>query len=139
MEAQPELGRQEQRRRVEQLLEEFNIVHKRNTLGISLSGGERRRVEIARALALQPYFILLDEPFAGIDPISVGDIQQIIDYLRNTGIGIMITDHNVRETLDICDKAYILSEGKVLAEGGSDEILQHQGVRDVYLGSNFRL
>ena len=139
MEAQPELGRQEQRRRVEQLLEEFNIVHNRNTLGISLSGGERRRVEIARALALQPYFILLDEPFAGIDPISVGDIQQIIDYLRNTGIGIMITDHNVRETLDICDKAYILSEGKVLAEGGSDEILQHQGVRDVYLGSNFRL
>lgn len=139
LEAQPELGRQEQRRRVEQLLEEFNIGHKRNTLGISLSGGERRRVEIARALALQPYFILLDEPFAGIDPISVGDIQQIIDYLRNAGIGIMITDHNVRETLDICDKAYILSEGKVLAEGGSDEILQHQGVRDVYLGSNFRL
>ncbi len=139
LEAQPELGRQEQRRRVEQLLEEFNIVHKRNALGISLSGGERRRVEIARALALQPYFILLDEPFAGIDPISVGDIQQIIDYLRNSGIGIMITDHNVRETLDICDRAYILSEGKVLAEGGSNEILQHQGVRDVYLGSNFRL
>jgi lipopolysaccharide export system ATP-binding protein len=139
LEAQPKLGRPEQLRRVEQLLEEFNIAHKRNTLGISLSGGERRRVEIARALALQPYFILLDEPFAGIDPISVGDIQQIIDYLRNSGIGIMITDHNVRETLDICDKAYILSEGKVLAEGGSNEILQHQGVRDVYLGSNFRL
>jgi lipopolysaccharide export system ATP-binding protein len=130
---------QERRQRVEQLLEEFNIGHKRDTLGISLSGGERRRAEIARAIALRPYFILLDEPFAGIDPISVGDIQQIIDYLRNTGIGIIITDHNVRETLDICDHSYILTEGRVLTEGTAKEILSHQGVRDVYLGSKFRI
>ena len=139
LEAQPELTQIERRRRVERLLEEFNIVHKRDSVGISLSGGERRRVEIARALALQPYFILLDEPFAGIDPISVGDIQQIIDYLRSSGIGILITDHNVRETLDICDRAYILSDGKVLAQGTATEILGHKGVREVYLGSNFRL
>ncbi|MDG2089222.1 MAG: LPS export ABC transporter ATP-binding protein [Arenicellaceae bacterium] len=139
LEAQPELTQLERRRRVERLLEEFSIAHKRDSLGISLSGGERRRVEIARALALQPYFILLDEPFAGIDPISVGDIQQIIDYLRNSGIGILITDHNVRETLDICDRAYILSDGKVLAEGTAEEVLSHKGVREVYLGSNFRL
>jgi len=123
----------------QQLLEEFNIGHKRKTLGISLSGGERRRAEIARAIALKPYFILLDEPFAGIDPISVGDIQQIIDYLRSTGIGIIITDHNVRETLDICDHSYILSEGKVLTEGTAKQILNHQGVRHVYLGSNFKI
>lgn len=129
----------ERRQRVEQLLEEFNITHKRDTLGISLSGGERRRAEIARAIALRPYFILLDEPFAGIDPISVGDIQQIIDYLRNTGIGIIITDHNVRETLDICDHSYILTEGRVLTEGTAKEILSHQGVRDVYLGSKFKI
>jgi lipopolysaccharide export system ATP-binding protein len=139
LEAQPELTQLERRRRVERLLEEFSIAHKRDSIGISLSGGERRRVEIARALALQPYFILLDEPFAGIDPISVGDIQQIIDYLRNSGIGILITDHNVRETLDICDRAYILSDGKVLAEGTAEEILSHKGVREVYLGSKFRL
>lgn len=130
---------QERQRRVEQLLEEFNIGHKRHTLGISLSGGERRRAEIARAIALRPYFILLDEPFAGIDPISVGDIQQIIDYLRNSGIGIIITDHNVRETLDICDHSYILTEGRVLTEGTAKQILSHQGVRDVYLGSKFRI
>lgn len=130
---------QERHKRVEQLLEEFNIGHKRNTLGISLSGGERRRAEIARAIALRPYFILLDEPFAGIDPISVGDIQQIIDYLRNTGIGIIITDHNVRETLDICDHSYILTEGSVFAEGTAKQILSHQGVRDVYLGSKFKI
>ena len=130
---------QERRQRVEQLLEEFNIGHKRDTLGISLSGGERRRAEIARAIALRPYFILLDEPFAGIDPISVGDIQQIIDYLRNTGIGIIITDHNVRETLDICDHSYILTEGRVLTEGTAKQILSHQGVRDVYLGSKFKI
>lgn len=130
---------QERERRVEQLLEEFNIGHKRKTLGISLSGGERRRAEIARAIALKPYFILLDEPFAGIDPISVGDIQQIIDYLRNSGIGIIITDHNVRETLDICDHSYILTEGRVLTEGTAKQILSHQGVRDVYLGSKFRI
>ncbi len=130
---------QERNRRVEQLLEEFNIGHKRDTLGISLSGGERRRAEIARAIALRPYFILLDEPFAGIDPISVGDIQQIIDYLRSSGIGIIITDHNVRETLDICDHSYILTEGRVLTEGTAKQILSHQGVRDVYLGSKFKI
>ena len=133
------ISKAERRHRVEQLLEEFNIGHKRKTLGISLSGGERRRAEIARAIALKPYFILLDEPFAGIDPISVGDIQQIISYLRSTGIGIIITDHNVRETLDICDHSYILSEGSVLTEGSAEEILNHQGVRDVYLGSKFKI
>ena len=139
LETQKDMKPQARRHRVEQLLEEFNIGHKRNALGISLSGGERRRVEIARAIALKPYFILLDEPFAGIDPISVGDIQQIIDYLRNSGIGIIITDHNVRETLDICDHSYILSEGKVLTEGTASQILSHKGVRDVYLGSKFKL
>ncbi|MBX2847712.1 MAG: LPS export ABC transporter ATP-binding protein [Acidiferrobacterales bacterium] len=139
LETDKKLSQQQRSRRVEQLLEEFNIGHKRDTLGISLSGGERRRAEIARAIALKPYFILLDEPFAGIDPISVGDIQQIIDYLRNTGIGIIITDHNVRETLDICDHSYILTEGKVLTEGTAKQILSHQGVRDVYLGSKFKI
>ena len=139
LETQRKIKPQAKRHRAEQLLEEFNIAHKRNALGISLSGGERRRVEIARAIALKPYFILLDEPFAGIDPISVGDIQQIIDYLRNIGIGIIITDHNVRETLDICDHSYILSEGKVLTEGTASQILSHKGVRDVYLGSKFKL
>jgi len=133
------ISKAERRHRVEQLLEEFNIGHKRNTLGISLSGGERRRVEIARALALKPQFILLDEPFAGIDPISVGDIQQIIDYLRNSGIGIIITDHNIRETLNICDRTYILASGEVLASGSADQIMQNKSVRDVYLGSNFTL
>lgn len=139
LETQKSLSPQERTHRVEQLLEEFNIGHKRKTLGISLSGGERRRVEIARALALKPYFILLDEPFAGIDPISVGDIQQIIDYLRDSGIGIIITDHNVRETLNICDRAYILTEGSVYAEGTPEQLLANKGVRDVYLGSNFKL
>lgn len=139
LETDKSLSPQQRSRRVEQLLEEFNIAHKRESLGISLSGGERRRAEIARAIALRPYFILLDEPFAGIDPISVGDIQQIIDYLRNTGIGIIITDHNVRETLDICDHSYILTEGRVLTEGTAKQILSHQGVRDVYLGSKFKI
>lgn len=139
LETDKSLSPQQRSLRVEQLLEEFNIGHKRDTLGISLSGGERRRAEIARCIALKPYFILLDEPFAGIDPISVGDIQQIIDYLRNSGIGIIITDHNVRETLDICDHSYILSEGKVLTEGTAKQILSHQGVRDVYLGSKFKI
>jgi len=139
LEADTTLSISQRKMRVEQLLEEFNIVHKRKTLGVSLSGGERRRAEIARAIALKPYFILLDEPFAGIDPISVGDIQQIIHYLRSTGIGIIITDHNVRETLDICDHSYILSEGKVLTQGSAQQILNHQGVREVYLGSKFRI
>ena len=139
LETRKSISPQERRYRVEQLLEEFNINHKRDTLGISLSGGERRRVEIARALALKPQFILLDEPFAGIDPISVGDIQQIIDYLRNSGIGIIITDHNIRETLNICDRTYILNGGEVYASGTANQILANKGVRDVYLGSNFRL
>ncbi len=139
LETDKNLSPQQRSLRVEQLLEEFNIGHKRDTLGISLSGGERRRAEIARCIALKPYFILLDEPFAGIDPISVGDIQQIIDYLRSSGIGIIITDHNVRETLDICDHSYILTEGRVLTEGTAKQILSHQGVRDVYLGSKFKI
>jgi len=139
LEAQSGLGRDECHQRVDYLLEEFNIEHKRESLGISLSGGERRRVEIARALALEPAFILLDEPFAGIDPISVGDIQQIISQLKNMGIGLLITDHNVRETLGICDRAYILSSGKVLTAGSAEDVLAHREVREVYLGHNFRL
>lgn len=139
LETRKSITKRERRLRVEQLMEEFNIAHKRDALGISLSGGERRRVEIARALALKPQFILLDEPFAGIDPISVGDIQQIIDYLRNNGIGIIITDHNIRETLNICDRTYILSTGEVFASGTAKQILANKGVRDIYLGSNFRL
>ena len=139
LEIQPGLDHEECTRRVDYLLEEFGIEHKRDSLGISLSGGERRRVEIARALALEPSFILLDEPFAGIDPISVGDIQQIISQLKNMGIGLLITDHNVRETLGICDRAYILSEGSVLTDGSAEEVLTHPDVREVYLGHNFRL
>lgn len=130
----------ERLQRTHQLLEEFNIMHKRDSFGISLSGGERRRVEIARALALEPSFILLDEPFAGIDPISVGEIQQIIAHLRDTkDIGMLITDHNVRETLKICDRAYILREGRVLARGAPENVVQHPEVREAYLGGDFRL
>lgn len=119
------------------LLDEFHISHLKDNMGYSLSGGERRRVEIARALAMEPKFILLDEPFAGIDPISVIDIKQIITHLANRGIGILITDHNVRETLDICNKAYILNEGHVIAEGNAKSIMDNQHVRDVYLGQEF--
>ena len=139
LEAQPKLTSQARRQRTDELLEEFNITHKRKSLGISLSGGERRRAEIARAVALKPSFILLDEPFAGIDPISVGDIQNIIAHLRDSGIGVLITDHNVRETLGICDRAYIISEGKVLTAGTPGEVLAHPEVRKVYLGADFRL
>lgn len=139
LEAQPNLSKNERQQRVDTLLENFGIEHKRDALGISLSGGERRRVEIARALALQPYFILLDEPFAGIDPISVEDIQQIIRYLRNNGIGVLITDHNVQQTLKICDRAYILTEGRVLTSGTPSEVANHPGVRAVYLGESFQL
>jgi len=139
LEAQPELSREEIHHRVSELLEAFGISHKRNALGISLSGGERRRVEIARALSINPHFILLDEPFAGIDPISVGDIQNIIAYLRDQGIGVLITDHNVQETLGICDRAYILTEGRVFASGSPEEIVVNPDVRQVYLGENFRL
>ena len=125
--------------KLEHLLEEFNIGHIKNNLGMSLSGGERRRVEIARALAAEPQFILLDEPFAGVDPISVGDIKKIILHLKQRGIGILITDHNVRETLDVCEHAYIVSHGELIAEGSSDQILANQTVRDVYLGEQFTL
>ena len=125
--------------RAEQLLEELHINHIRNSSAASLSGGERRRVEIARALSTQPRFILLDEPFAGVDPIAVLDIQKIIRFLKERNIGVLITDHNVRETLGICDHAYILNEGSVLASGRPDEIIYNENVRKVYLGENFRL
>jgi lipopolysaccharide export system ATP-binding protein len=139
LETLPELSDEQRRQRLEELLQELHIAERRETLGISLSGGERRRVEIARALATKPRFILLDEPFAGVDPLSVIDIQQHIAHLKNLGIGVLITDHNVRETLKICDRAYILSEGKVLVEGHPDEILSNQEVKKVYLGEDFRL
>lgn len=121
------------------LLDELHIAHLRNSPAISLSGGERRRVEIARALAVEPRFVLLDEPFAGVDPIAVIDIQEIIKFLKNRGIGVLITDHNVRETLGICDHAYIINQGSVLAFGRPDEIIYNETVRKVYLGENFRL
>jgi lipopolysaccharide export system ATP-binding protein len=125
--------------RLDALLEDLSISHLRDAHALSLSGGERRRVEIARALATRPRFILLDEPFAGIDPIAVLDIQKIIGFLKERGIGVVITDHNVRETLGICDRAYILSEGRVLASGTPDEIVYNESVRKVYLGEHFRL
>ncbi len=134
-----ELERADRERILEELLDELHINHVRNSLGISLSGGERRRVEIARALAAEPQFVLLDEPFAGVDPISVLDIQRIIRHLAERNIGVLITDHNVRETLGICRRAYILNEGTMIAQGTPDEILNNQHVREVYLGESFRL
>ena len=125
--------------RLEHLLSELHIAHLRNNPALSLSGGERRRVEIARALAARPSFILLDEPFAGVDPIAVLDIQKIIGFLKQRGIGVLITDHNVRETLGICDHAYIINEGSVLAQGKPDEIVYNESVRRVYLGEHFRM
>ncbi|MDD5115291.1 MAG: ATP-binding cassette domain-containing protein, partial [Methylobacter sp.] len=119
--------------------QEFHIPHLRDQLALSLSGGERRRVEIARALATNPQFILLDEPFAGVDPISVEDIKKIIEHLKDRGIGVLITEHNVRETLGICDRAYILNDGRVIAEGNAEAIVANEEVRKVYLGSNFSL
>ncbi|HJW74056.1 MAG TPA: LPS export ABC transporter ATP-binding protein, partial [Thermoleophilia bacterium] len=125
--------------RLQQLLRDLNISHLHKAVALSLSGGERRRVEIARALATRPSFILLDEPFAGVDPIAVLDIQRIIRFLKERSIGILITDHNVRETLGICDRAYIINDGSVLASGNPDEIVYNENVRRVYLGEHFRL
>jgi lipopolysaccharide export system ATP-binding protein len=124
---------------LESLLEELQITHLRGQLGQSLSGGERRRVEIARALAAKPRFIMLDEPFAGVDPISVAEIQAAVAHLKERGIGVLITDHNVRETLNICDRAYVLNAGEVLTEGSPEQILRHPKVREVYLGEKFRM
>jgi len=131
--------RRKAKQRLELLLQEFHIAHLRDNLGMSLSGGERRRLEIARALASEPHFLLLDEPFAGIDPISINDIQRLIHRLCEHGIGILITDHNVRETLGTCDRAYIVNDGKILAEGSPEQILNNEQVRDVYLGDQFSL
>ncbi|MDH4021772.1 MAG: LPS export ABC transporter ATP-binding protein [Gammaproteobacteria bacterium] len=139
LQTRAELDRAAQERLLEELLEELHIGHVRNSMGVSLSGGERRRVEIARALAAEPRFVLLDEPFAGVDPISVLDIQRIVRHLASRGIGILITDHNVRETLGICSRAYILNDGAMIAEGAPGEILANQQVRQVYLGEGFKL
>ncbi|WP_321527574.1 LPS export ABC transporter ATP-binding protein [Sedimenticola selenatireducens] len=139
LETRKDLRPPEQIEACEALLVDFNLTHLRNNQAMSLSGGERRRLEIARSLAMEPRFILLDEPFAGIDPISVKDIQNIIRTLSSRGIGVLITDHNVRETLGICQRAYIISEGKVLAEGEPEQILANQEVRSVYLGKEFSL
>ena len=139
LEIRPDLGASERRDLQQQLMEDLGIAHLAKQSGISLSGGERRRAEIARALAASPRFILLDEPFAGVDPISVIEIQKIVKHLTSRGIGVLITDHNVRETLGICDHAYILNDGCVLAEGRPDTIIANDQVREVYLGRNFRL
>lgn len=139
LETRRDLDRPGRKRVLEELLHDLQIADRRDTLGISLSGGERRRVEIARALASRPRFILLDEPFAGIDPISVIEIQHLVRHLQQRDIGVLITDHNVRETLKICDRAYILSDGRVLTAGGPEEILYNEDVKRVYLGRDFRL
>ena len=139
LETRKDIDRDGRRKELESLLQEFHISHIRDNLGMSLSGGERRRVEIARALATAPKFILLDEPFAGVDPISVGDIKQIIHHLKAKGIGVLITDHNVRETLDICETAYIVNDGRLIAEGDAETILANDLVKEVYLGHEFRL
>lgn len=139
LELNRDLSKVQQIERMQELLEEFQITHIRKSLGMSLSGGERRRVEIARALANEPDFILLDEPFAGVDPISVGDIKEIIKHLKQRGLGVLITDHNVRETLDVCERAYIVESGHILAKGTPQSILDNEAVKKVYLGENFRL
>jgi lipopolysaccharide export system ATP-binding protein len=139
LETRADLERAAREQRLEELLEELRIGHVRRSLGLSLSGGERRRVEIARALAAEPRFMLLDEPFAGVDPLSVLDIQRIIRELTHRGIGVLITDHNVRETLGVCQRAYIVNQGTVIAAGTAEEILANPQVREVYLGESFRL
>jgi lipopolysaccharide export system ATP-binding protein len=139
LETRKELDAQKRQQRCDQLLEEFGIAHLRESLAMSLSGGERRRLEIARALSIQPRFVLLDEPFAGVDPIAVIDIKKIIQHLKSLSIGVLITDHNVRETLDICDRAYIINAGSVLAEGSTEDILSNPEVRNVYLGEDFSM
>ncbi len=139
LETRGDLERAAREQRLEELLEELRIGHVRRSLGLSLSGGERRRVEIARALAAEPRFMLLDEPFAGVDPLSVLDIQRIIRELTSRGIGVLITDHNVRETLGVCGRAYIVNQGTVIAQGTAEEILANPQVREVYLGESFRL
>jgi lipopolysaccharide export system ATP-binding protein len=139
LETRSKLSNAQRKEKLESLLNEFNIQHIRDSLGMALSGGERRRVEIARALAADPAFILLDEPFAGVDPISVGDIKSIVKQLKDRGLGVLITDHNVRETLDICEKAYIVGNGHIIAEGNAEEVLSNQLVKDIYLGDDFKL
>lgn len=139
LQTRKELSKAERQDKLEELLDEFNIQHIRNSLGMALSGGERRRVEIARALAANPKFILLDEPFAGVDPISVIDIKKIIEHLRDRGLGVLITDHNVRETLDVCEQAYIVSQGHLIAHGTPSDVLNDEHVKRVYLGDQFRL
>ena len=139
LETRPDLDQSSRNERLDELLHDLHISHLREQIAISLSGGERRRLEIARTLAIEPDFILLDEPFAGVDPISVLDIQQIIKHLCERGIGVLITDHNVRETLGICNRAYILNNGSILAEGTPTEIMANKQVREVYLGENFSL
>ncbi len=137
LQTRKDLNKQQQNQELEKLMGEFHLEHVRKSLGMSVSGGERRRCEIARALASNPKFILLDEPFAGVDPISVGDIKDVITNLQSRGIGVLITDHNVRETLSICQKAYIVSEGNIIAQGSPDEILSNELVQKVYLGKDF--
>jgi lipopolysaccharide export system ATP-binding protein len=139
LEVQKHLTKAQRQQKLESLLEELHVAHLRKNLGMSLSGGERRRVEIARALAAKPSFILLDEPFAGVDPLSIQDIKRIVKHLCSLNIGVLITDHNVRETLDICDRAYIVNEGVLIAEGSPENILHNEYVREVYLGHDFRL
>ncbi|MCL4159918.1 UNVERIFIED_CONTAM: hypothetical protein GTU68_020934, partial [Idotea baltica] len=139
LQTRKDMNRNQRLQKMESLLEEFQITHIRKSLGISLSGGERRRVEIARALATDPAFILLDEPFAGVDPISVIEIQKIVSHLKQRGIGVLITDHNVRETLGICDRAYILGNGSILTEGSPSEVLANKQTREIYLGEDFKL
>jgi len=139
LETRADLDGAARREELDRLLGELHIAHIRTVEGQALSGGERRRAEIARALAANPRFILLDEPFAGVDPIAVGDIQNIVHHLKERGIGVLITDHNVRETLSLCERAYILAEGRVIAEGAPDALLANETVRRVYLGEQFRL